>query len=262
MRRLLFLLLAAVVAFFGFGLHAAWRDPVVARYRLNVAGLQRPLRIVQLSDSHVGSPVMPAARLEGVVGTINALRPDLVVLTGDYVGGPRVDTTAALAPFARLQAPMGVLAVLGNNDDRAPTSAGMASAGVRLLVGDRVDLPLLSVVGAASMTGGSPAVEAMRRAVRRSPAGKPLLVIVHEPSFFRFLPPRPAIMIAGHTHGGQVRLPIIGSWSPDPYIAHYPRGVFERGAHRLVVSSGLGTSILPIRIGVPPEIVELTLVPA
>jgi predicted MPP superfamily phosphohydrolase len=111
------------------------------------------------------------------------------------------------------------------------------------------------------MVGGSPAVEAMRRAARRAPADKPLLVIVHEPSFFHFLPPRPTLMIAGHTHGGQVRLPIIGSWSPDAYSALYPRGLFRRDGHTLLVSSGLGTSILPIRIGVPPEIVEVTLIP-
>lgn len=266
LRRLLWLFAAGLSGLLVFGVVSARQDPVVARYRLQMPGLRQPLRIVQLSDSHALSVNMPSQRLARVVGMMNALKPDIIVLTGDYIAGDPArlsakQTAMAVAPFAALRAPMGIFAVPGNHDDAVKTRAALAGTGVRLLVGERVELAALSLIGAGSMIGGSPAVEAMRRAVRRAPATKPSLVIVHEPSFFHFLPPRSTMMIAGHTHGGQVRLPFIGSWSPDRYAALYPRGVFRRGHQTLLVSSGLGTSILPIRIGVPPEIVELTLLP-
>jgi predicted MPP superfamily phosphohydrolase len=256
------------VAFAGFGFWMAVQDPQVVRYSLAMPGLTTPLRIVQLSDSHVGSIDMPASRLDRVVAQMNALKPDLVLLTGDYVSGDpdkwsMAQTRAALEPFKALQAPLGVFAVLGNHDDPAKTAMALAGSPVRLLVGDRTDVGPLQIVGVDDIARGSPALERMRAVIRSAPPEKPMLVVVHRPTWIQSLPPRPAVlMIGGHTHGGQLKLPIIGAWAIDEFYATHQRGIFNEGPHRMMVSSGLGTTNLPMRIGVPPEIVELMLVPA
>jgi uncharacterized protein len=198
---------------------------------------------------------------------MNALDPDMIVLTGDYISGNPGDWTAAekraaLAPFAGLRAPLGVFAVLGNHDGKAvQVRAALAGTGVRLLVGEGVDAGPVQLVGADDMMRGSPAVEAMRRAIRSAPPGKPVVVLAHEPDFFQWLQARPVLMIAGHTHGGQIVLPFIGGLSVSPYLDKKLRGLFRENGQMMLVSSGLGTSILPMRIGVPPEIVEINLVP-
>jgi predicted MPP superfamily phosphohydrolase len=267
MRRLILLVVFAGLALAAFGVWSALQDPVVVRYRLPMPGLKAPLRIVQLSDSHVSRIDMPPERLARVVAQMNALHPDLFLLTGDYVSGDperwsAAETRAALAPFAALRAPLGVFAVLGNHDDPLRTLAGLAGGPVRLLVGQRADAGPVQIVGVDDIARGSPAVEAMRHAIRDAPKDKPLIVIVHRPTYVEWLQQRPVLMIAGHTHGGQIKLPIIGAWAIDSFYATHQRGVFQEGRHRLLVSSGLGTTNLPVRIGVPPEIVELTLVPA
>ena len=265
--RLLLALVATGLALLVFGVASAQRDPIVVRYRIVLPGLTAPLRLVQLSDSHASAIDMPASRLARVVDQINALHADIVVLTGDYVSGnpdrwSKSQTRAALAPFGKLRAQLGVFAALGNHDDRVKTAAALKGGPVQLLVGERVDVGPVLVVGADDIQRGSPAVEAMRRAIRAAPPGKPLLVIAHEPVFFTWLQPgRPVLMIVGHTHGGQVYLPVVGSTLPTQFYRDHRRGMFHEGLHTLLVSSGLGTTDLPIRIGVPPEIVELTLLP-
>lgn len=267
MRRLLLIIIFGGLALAAFGVVSALRDPVVAQYRLPMPGLAAPLRIIQLSDSHASAIDMPASRLARVVAIINARRPDIIVLTGDYVSGDpdawdAKRTAAALAPFQALRAPLGVFAVPGNHDNPASTRAALATGAVRLLVGERVDAGPIQIVGADDIMRGSPAVEAMRRAIAKAAPGRPVLVIAHEPIFFTWLRQAiPVVMLAGHTHGGQIHLPVVGSWQGDPYYSAHRRGLFSEGRHRLIVSSGLGTSYLPMRIGVPPEIVELTLVP-
>ena len=267
MRRLLLAILAGGAVLAGFGVMSAVQDPRTVHYTVSVPGLAVPLRIVQLSDSHASAVDMPPQRLRRVVAMMNALHPDIIVLSGDYVSGSpdrwsAAQTRAALAPFDALAAPLGVFAVLGNHDDRGKTAAALRHGPVRLLVGQRVDAGPMSIIGTQDYQGGSPAVEAMRREVRRAPAGKPVLVLVHEPAFFKWLQARPVLMIAGHTHGGQIKLPIIGAWSVNDFYAAHQRGVFIERRQRMIVSSGLGTTLLPLRIGVPPEIVLLTLVPA
>ena len=266
MRRLLLFLVVAGLALAAFGFWGARQQPQVVRYTLEVPGLAAPLRIVQLSDTHVGSIAMPAARLREIVWQANTLNPDLVVLTGDYVNGNpetwnAAQTRAALAPFDALQAPFGVFAVNGNHDDPARTAKALAAGPVRLLVGEAADVGPVTLVGADDIERGSPAVEAMRRAIRGASPGKPIVVIAHEPSFFTWLQRRPVVMIAGHTHGGQIKLPIVGAYAMNEFYAAHRRGVFRKGRHQKVVSSGLGTTNVPMRIGVPPEIALITLLP-
>ncbi len=265
MRLLLYAFAIAAAALL-FGVAGAVQDPVVVRYTVPIAGLTHALRIAQVSDSHASRWDMPNVRLQRVMAQVNALKPDAIVLTGDYISGNPEDwttaeTRAAVAPFAALRAPLGVFAVLGNHDGPSQTAAALAG-GVVLLRGTSADLGPVRLIGADDLLRGSPAVEAMRRVARLLPRDKPIIIVAHEPDFFQYMPTEAAMMIAGHTHGGQIRLPLVGGMRISPFLDAHLRGVFHENGQWLLVSSGLGTSILPMRVGVRPEIVEITLVPA
>lgn len=267
----------AVIAGLGlllFGVASAVQDPVITRYTVAMPGLQAPVRIVQLSDSHASRVDMPAVRLRRVVAAMNALDPDLIVLTGDYISGYPDRWSAArmqeaLAPFDGLRAPLGVFAVLGNHDDRAATRAALvgaraalAGSQVRLLVGECVSVGPLELAGSDDMLRGNPSVESLRQLIRKVPEGRPIVALAHEPDFLQWLPPRNILLLAGHTHGGQIRLPLLEPLLLGDYLRAHLRGLFREGGNIMIVSSGVGTSILPVRIGVPPEIVVISLVPA
>jgi len=267
MRRLAVILIATAVAAFLFGLGYAVQDPIVARYSVVIPGLQRPLRIVQLSDVHASGFDMPVVRLRRIVGMANAQHPDLVLLTGDYISGyppewTMAQTRTALAPLADLHAPLGVAAVLGNHDSQAMTRAAFAGSGIRLLVGQTYDAGPLVIAGADDLLNETTAIPGLRKAVSYVPPGRPVIAISHEPEFMQWLPRRVSLLIAGHTHGGQIVFPIFGTMTHNGFIDTHLRGLYREHHQTLVVSSGLGTSVLPIRIGVPPEIAVITLVPA
>jgi predicted MPP superfamily phosphohydrolase len=259
-----------LMAFITAGYSEALREPVVVQYEIGLkdwpAGAP-PLRIVQLSDVHRGPPDMSQARLEAIVEQANALKPDLIVLTGDYHGGkvwdaPSGDLDEAVYPLRRLHARLGVIAVRGNHDEPYWTPRVFARAGIPLLQGRWLDIGPILVAGVDDLMGQADPEHAAARAIQGAPAGKPLLLLAHEPDFFQWLPGRIDLMLAGHSHGGQIRLPLIGSRSTgSPYVDRHLRGQFFEHGQTLIVSSGIGTSILPLRIGVPPEIVEVTLGP-
>ena len=99
-------------------------------------------------------------------------------------------------------------------------------------------------------------------AVAGVPEGKPLVLLGHEPDLALWSPPRVDLFVAGHTHGGQIKLPLFGvPTTGSRFIDAHLRGIFNVAGRPLIVSSGLGTSIVPLRYGVPPEVVEITLIP-
>jgi predicted MPP superfamily phosphohydrolase len=267
MRRSALVLVGLAVAAILYGLAGAVQDPIVARYTIPVPGLERPVRIVQLSDVHASRFDMPVARIRRIVAQANALRPDLILLTGDYISGyppewTRAEARAALAPLAGLSAPLGVAAVLGNHDSKAQTRAAFAGTGIRLLAGDTLDTGPLVLAGADDILQGSAAFEGWRRSIARVPHGKLVIAVSHEPDFIHWLPKRAPLLVSGHTHGGQIYVPLLGSPTRGEFLDAHRRGVFREHGQTLFVSSGLGTSVLPFRIGVPPEIALITLVPA
>ena len=266
LRHMVVWLLLFGLALFGFGVWSAQQTPVVVRYAVVVPGLKSVLRIVQLSDTHASRIDMPPERLMRIVAQANGLRPDLIVLTGDYISGDPArwtpaETRAGLQPLRALRAPLGVYASLGNHDDAAATAAAFKGSPVRLLVGAGFDAGPVTIIGADNIDRGPAVVAAMQAAVRRASPAKPVIVFGHQPTYWLRLPTRPLLLLVGHTHGGQVKLPIIGAWAADAFYAAHQRGMFRRGVHQMIVSSGIGTTSLPIRIGVPPEIVAVTLYP-
>jgi predicted MPP superfamily phosphohydrolase len=267
-----------------FGIEPTYRLAVVP-YRIPLAGWAgEPMRIAVLADLHACEPFMPPSRIAAIVARTNALRPDMVVLPGDFAPGLRrlrpeegrpEDWAAELA---RLRAPLGAHAVLGNHDwweagGPAPIRAALRWAGVRVHqneavplahAGQRFWLAGTDSAMARPLGGGRYAgADDLPRTLGQVTDDAPVILLAHEPEQFRRVPARVGLTIAGHTHGGQVRLPVLGSpVAHAPHAGRYAHGhVADRGRH-LVVSGGLGFSVLPVRFGVPPEITLIEVTPA
>lgn len=270
-RRLLGLS-ALAVGFLGWlALATAVSDPVVVRYRVAIAGLEQPLRLVQLSDIHASPIDMPLVRVRRIVAAANSLDADLIVLTGDYFGGKIVDLPGVylhqlVRELDELDARLGVVAVQGNHDDTYRTVRTFDASTIKLLRGEFVDLGPLIVAGADSIAHHfSPAI-GLRRAIDAAPADKPLISISHEPETAQHILSRSQLHLSGHTHGGQIIVPGlrafgVGPLADNPFLLAHTRGLYRLGERWLLVSSGLGTSLVPLRLGVPPEIVVVELVP-
>lgn len=248
------------------------------------------LRIAVLADLHAGMPSMPLSRVREIVGFANALEPDLILLLGDYANTDRLlriraDWSEVVPLLATLQAPLGRFAILGNHewwDDpraqrerRGPTvaHAEFAAAGIPLLENGAVRLAkdgrafwLLGLGDQLAFRlpghGKFQGVDDLAAALAQVTDDSPVLLMAHEPDVFPRVPDRISLTLAGHTHGGQVRL---FGWSPmvpSKFGNRYAYGhVVERGRH-LIVSGGLGTvsaGLAPVRFGVPPEIVMVEL---
>jgi predicted MPP superfamily phosphohydrolase len=227
------------------------------------------LRVAVLADLHVGSPWNGLDKLAEIVALTQAAEPDLVLLAGDFVihgvvGGRFVPPEEAAVVLARLEAPLGVHAVLGNHDwwlDPRRVREALEAEGIPV----HEDAATALAAGACRfwLAGVSDFWEGphdLARALADVPHGEPVVVFTHNPDLFPEIPPRVTLTVAGHTHGGQVYLPGIGRpVVPSRYGERFAIGhVVEDGRH-LFVSSGTGTSILPVRFLVPPEVSVLEL---
>jgi predicted MPP superfamily phosphohydrolase len=222
------------------------------------------MRIALLSDLHVGSPHNDLDKLAEVVRRTNEARPDLVLILGDLViqdviGGRFVPPEKIAPELGRLRAPLGVYAVLGNHDrwlDARRVLGALAKAGIPVLEDRAVEIT----------GGGSPfwlvgvsdywtAPHDIRGALGQVTNGDPVLLFSHNPDIFPRIPARVSLTLAGHTHGGQVYIPLIGRpVVPSVFGERYAIGSVVEGGRHLFVTGGLGTSILPVRFLVPPEI--------
>lgn len=263
-RRLALIGAALALAVLWIGWLGAIRDPVITRYTVTMAGLQRPLRIVHLSDMHGSAWDMPEARIARIVGQANAQRPDLIVNTGDFhaskLWNPKMRLELALRPLTRLRAPLGVYHVAGNHDSPYWTRHVMRRFGLKLLAGDHVDAGPVQIIGIDDMVMGRDPVGGLNRAVARITPGKPAIAIAHESDFWRFLPASVGLFLNGHTHGGQIR--VLGLPRLIGQYERYRHGLFRNDAGQVMITSaGLGTTFVPLRIGTAPEIVVIDLQP-
>jgi uncharacterized protein len=261
--------LAAAVAW-----RALWQEPRSDRVRERELELPRwpqaldGLRVALVSDLHAGAPHVGEERIAGLVEAVNARRPDLVALLGDFVD-PKVRGGRSLAPevvarrLGALRAPRGVFAVLGNHDwhlDGERVRAALEGVGIAVLENDATDLGGLHVAGLADARTRAPDVDA---ALRDVPDGAAVVLLSHDPDLFPQVPARVALTVSGHTHGGQVGVPLLRRrFMPSRFGERYARGhIVEHGRH-LYVTAGFGTSGWPVRLLAPPEAVILALRPA
>lgn len=256
------------------GLWSLWLEPASLRVQTVDIPVDwpyvRPLRVALVSDLHVGAPYHGLGRLPSTVDRINATNPDLICIAGDVVtlgvlGGQFTPPEAIARELSRLRAPSGVFAVLGNHDRLFSASrvrVALESAGIRVLedTARLVSTPSgrVWVAGLTDFWTGPHDIGRTLAAV--SDSATPVLLLTHNPDIFPRIPSRVTLTLAGHTHGGQVRLPLIGSpIVPSRYGQRYLRGLVIEDTRRLFVSTGIGTSDLPLRLGVPPTIFVLSL---
>jgi hypothetical protein len=233
-------------------------------------------RIAQLSDIHIG-PFMTAEEIRRYVGIANALKPELVALTGDFVTWDPSTQSAVVEALAGVKAPFGVYGCLGNHEMWAKVEDSItrlfASRGIRILRGERALIrsggDVINLLGVDYQTRspmgprGQRLVREYLQGVDRLMApGRANILLSHNPNTFdRAAELGIDLSLAGHTHGGQVTLEFVHpDLSPSRLITPYVRGWFEKASSQLYVNRGIGTIGVPIRFGAPPEITVYELV--
>jgi uncharacterized protein len=259
--------------------------------RYNVSPPQWPsdfqLKIAAVADIHACDPWMSLDHIEAIVERTNALGADIIVLLGDYVAGHRHVTrfipASEWAPvLSGLKAPLGVHAILGNHDwwddktvqhnGRGVTAArrGLEAAGIPVYENDArrliKDGRPFWLAGLGDQLAYSPmrrfrpmrrvGVDDLGATLAKVTDDAPLILMAHEPDVAWRVPARVALQLSGHTHGGQVRL---FGWSPVAPSGQKLAYGHIRVNCDVIVSGGLGCSMMPFRLGVPPEIVLVTL---
>jgi uncharacterized protein len=231
------------------------------------------LKVAVASDWHFTKRalwrVMTVERARSIVQDINAAQPDVILLPGDLIADRDYQPDAAATPedeiaqvLGELKAPLGVYAVLGNHDwwhDGPKMTAALQRHGITVLENDAVPLKNTKLwvagIGDDYTEHSHPA-----QAVAKLPAGAQALVIMHDPASMKAMPPVRGLVVAGHTHGGQVYLPGIGApVVPGAAPRSWAYGWVEHGDNTMYVTSGLGVSIFPIRFNMRPEWVMFTM---
>lgn len=227
------------------------------------------LRVAVISDIHIGGWAIDDSKLRLIVKRTNELQPELIVILGDYMSADGWTSNQVepeqFAPLLKdFTAPFGVYSVLGNHDwwyDGNRVRRALESNGLKVLDNEVFEVKArgtsLWLAGLADLWTRPQRID---ETIRKTPEGAMVIALAHNPDIFPRLSTRVPLLLAGHTHGGQVRFPIIGTViQPSNFGQRYVRGhVFENN-HHLFVTSGIGTSIIPVRFGVPPEIVLVTL---
>jgi predicted MPP superfamily phosphohydrolase len=268
----------------------------IQRHSLPIVGWSGgSLSIAALADIHACRPWMGPERIVAIVEATHALTPDLIVLLGDYPGGHPfvtgpVTSSEWAEPLSKLKAPLGVYAILGNHDwwvdhdaqrsGQGPTVShrALADAGIPVLENNAVRLLrgkqpfwLAGLGDQIALLPGKRWKRPRLRGVDDLPStlaqvtdDAPVILLAHEPDIFPRVPGRVSVILSGHTHGGQIRLfgysPVVPSRFGNRYAyGHITEQTAAGGLKHLVVSGGLGCSIVPVRFGVPPEITLVTL---
>ena len=257
------------------GCSKAWADtmgtPSVERTSVAIAGLPAgspPIRIAFISDIHMAGPDMPPRRVAEIVAQINALKPDLIAIAGDLVSDKRTAThiytpEEIVAPLGKLQSRLGTFVVPGNHDhwfDMPGLTRELQANGITLLANEAVQAGALVI-------GGLDDAYTHRADVRKTLAGMDELsgariILSHSPDPFPRMPQSVPLMLAGHTHCGQIAYP----WGGAPatlsdYGDRYACGRIDENGKVLVVGAGLGTSLIPLRLFTHPTIWLVELVP-
>ena len=228
-----------------------------------------PLRIAVISDIHAGAPHIDKTKLETIVRRINAEQPDIILLLGDYVihgvlGGRFIEPETTASYLANLQAPLGTFAVFGNHDwwfGGERVQRALEDVGITVIENGALHLKHgphdFWLAGLADDMSRRPDGN---KALEHVPTNQPVVAFMHNPAAMDQVPVRAALSLAGHTHGGQIYLPwLFAPVTPGRAGPEYAYGEITIDDKLLYVTGGIGTSILPIRINMPPEIVIITL---
>jgi predicted MPP superfamily phosphohydrolase len=227
------------------------------------------LRIAVIGDVHTDTRFVNVAKLERIVDLTNQQNPDLIVLLGDYMQGGRnnpeqADPEVTAKYLKNLKAPLGVYGVLGNHDwwyNGERVRHAFENEGIPILDDEVKELNWRGtsfwLVGLADFWTRPQHVEAT---IAKAPLGSTVLALTHNPDVFPTLPETVPLLLAAHTHGGQVNIPLIGTpIVPSRFGSKYTAGHVVENNHHMFVTIGIGTSIMRVRFRVPPEIAVLTI---
>lgn len=253
---------------------------VITDYRISPPAWPKGQRltITVIADLHAGGPNMGRERVRQVVDTANELGSDLTVVLGDFFATHRFITERVPHPvwaaeLSGLHAPLGVFSILGNHDwwnDITAVRHALDKVRLPVMQNDAVHLgapgqrfwlaglgdQIAHRLGPNNFRG----VDDLPGTLSRVRTDDPVILLAHEPDIFTEVPARVTLTIAGHTHGGQIRFPHAPPlWVPSAYGSRFAYGHIVESDRHLIVSGGLGCSGVPLRLGVPPEIVRITL---
>jgi predicted MPP superfamily phosphohydrolase len=227
------------------------------------------LRVALIGDVHTGGPFIDHQKLRRIVDLTNQENPDLIVLLGDYMSpdswhSHKVEPEVTAGVLKDLRAPLGVYAVLGNHDwwyNGEKVGRALEDVGIHVLENDVAEIKWRDksfwLVGFADIWTRRLQI---KETIAKVTAGAPIIGLTHNPDLFPRLPQTVPLLLAAHTHGGQVNIPLIGTpVVPSRFGSKYNAGHIFENNHHLFVTTGIGTSILPVRFRVPPEIVILTI---
>jgi len=230
-----------------------------------------PLRIVFLSDVHIGGFHVPAKRVDTIVTRVNELDPDMVLITGDFVNGHdsrethdakfNTEISKGLSSLSKLQADHGVFATIGNHDvwyDARFIRDHLVSSGVSVLDNEAKNIgDDFCIVGLADHDTQREDISAFSKC-----HNKTIIAMMHSPDSFQYLRSDTSLALAGHTHGGQINIPFIGRRITATSAGRkYAYGLLDFNGIPTFVTAGIGTSILPARFRAAPEIVVIELYP-
>lgn len=253
----------ALVAFYGFWIEPYWIE--VTRHEVK-APVPRRLKIAQVSDLHTRGYT---GRERKLFELLDAEKPDAIVITGDYIT-VRSDWYRVRDVLRRFKAPLGVWVVRGNWEDTntlereakpavTDEAAFYKEAGVRLLVNEAAPItPEVWIAGFDDALKGKPDIKA---AVEKIPKGVFRLGAFHSPVLFDTLEGQIDLGLAGHTHGGQIRFPLVGALYLPPGSGRFLEGWYELGATRMYISRGIGTTLVDMRLLCRPELAIFELIP-
>lgn len=264
------ILLLALLAFWGFFIEP--NRLIVREETIAIENWPREmdgLKIAVISDIHAGGSFIDDKKLRLIVERTNQLHPELILILGDYMSSNgwisrRVEPEVFGAVLKNFSAPYGTYSVFGNHDvwySTVKVRAGLAQNGIKVLDNEVLQVEVrgqpLWLMGLGDLWTEPQRIE---ETVAKVPEGQTMIAMTHNPDIFPNVPQRVPLLLAGHTHGGQVRFPFIGSVvQSSAFGQRYERGHVVENNHHLFVTTGIGTSIVPARFGVTPEIVSLTI---
>ncbi len=267
--------LGAAALSFGVGGYAVGVEPfwhTVRTHTIKTAKWPKgkpPITIAFATDFHVGCPSVPLESVPRIVESINAVGADVILLGGDYlisdvVMGSQVPADKIGAALTGLKAKMGVYSVLGNHDwfrYGKEMWKALENAGIKVLENKAVAVKAgdqsFWVAGMADDSTRKPDYKKTIRSVKNN---DPVVMLAHDPGSFLDIGDRPCLTLCGHTHGGQLVVPLVGPLMiPGRAPLKYAYGYINEGGREMIVSGGLGTSKFPVRFGRRPEILKITI---
>lgn len=260
-----------------FGIYGLGVEPFPLRHTVydlpstKWARTHAPLHVLIAADFHVGCKSVSLDKLEDIVTRMNAVKADVILLPGDFlvsdsIQGRFIRPEPIAERLGYLHAPYGVYAVLGNHDwyeDGHGLWNSLERHNIRVLENDAVKIVRGGGqdVWIAGLADDTTCIPNLKAAYRKITSADPVVMMCHDPGTFQDIDARPVVTLCGHTHGGQVNFPGRRFLQKLPSRApwHHAYGHIRENNRDLIVTSGIGTSSLPLRFNCPAELVSLKL---